>query len=191
MGFNMKWFASMCPRSNRATGRVLQTTLLFALLFATPSFAQMPPSEAKGDNKLYIQLKDAKLRAKPQQFAKSVADLHFGDRVDLVARDGAWLQVSTVTSTTTEKVAGYLHEGAVTPRKIFLSAPGVSALNAGVDLSDVYLAGKGFSAGNEQDYAKVSPESNFMAVDTMSSTARSAEDGLDTFIQTGGLKGQQ
>lgn len=93
-----------------------------------------------------VQVRNAKVRATPSQLGKAVATVDYGAVVEAGAVQNGWCPVTMPDGTT-----GWLHESALTKKRIAMSA-GTSDAATGVSSDEVALAGKGF---NEQVEAKM------------------------------------
>ena len=133
---------------------------------------------------LSVQIEYTKLRNAPQQFATSIADLHFGDVVTANAQPtNGWFQVTTSSGS-----RGYLHESALTKKKIVLSSQQKSLKDIAVDDSAVYLAGKGFNSDVAQNFKAKNKDANFDGVVAMRNQSQSIPDSsVRDLITTGKL----
>jgi hypothetical protein len=122
------------------------------------------------------------VRKRPQFFAPSSATAKLGDTFEATGPDGGWYKTA----------AGYIHESAVSAKKIKLSAGSTVAGGGGATAEEVTLAGKGFNSQVEKSYGSQNASANFAAVNAME--RRSVPDSavLD-FLRKGGLlpKGAQ
>ena len=153
-----------------------------ALALALPALllvAAAPIPQDPGDT-LTVILKETRLRAGKRVFSPAVAELHEGDKVGFVSKQGAWLNVKYAA------LAGWLHETDVTARTdVRLSGEGVrenySAAEAGA-------ARKGFNPQVEREYRATNPElaAAFAILDRIQARATS-EAEVKEFLQAGGL----
>ncbi len=137
---------------------------------------------ASAQTNLFVQVESAKLRVAPQQWAKPLASLSFGDEITKTGDGRGWVKGLNVG-----KVEGYVHESAVTQTKIILKPIGASLAELTVDDTDVYLAGKGFNVDTEAALAQKVTALNYSAVDKMVVSARTAGTDLEAFVTAGGL----
>lgn len=134
------------------------------------------------DDTRYVQISATKLRKSPQQWAAGISDLSFGDPLKLLEQQNSWLKVQT-----SKDDVGYVHESAVTEKRIVLSTVNGVLPDITVDDSEVYLAGKGFNNQIESEYKVTNKKVNFGAVDAMHSTSKISETQLEAFIRNGKL----
>lgn len=113
------------------------------------------------DSPVYVMVRDSKLRAKSDFFSASTGDIKYGDRLDVLKEQGSWLQVRTASGK-----QGYVHTSAITERKVILKS-GAKFEPSAADQGDVVLAGKGFSADVEHQFASTHRNLNFADVDAM------------------------
>lgn len=158
-----------------------RNVLLARVMFVCVSFV-CAHAKAETQRTVSVQIESAKLRASPQPWARAVADLNYGDKVNVSSIERGWVKGAIASS-----VEGYVHESAVTSKKILLKSVAASLDDLTVDDSDVYLAGKGFNRSTEELLAKRDTALNFGAVDKMVAIARSAEVGVGSFVEKGKL----
>lgn len=133
-----------------------------------------------------VQVQAAKLRSSPRQFASSTGDLAFGDSLTVKAKNKDWYQV-----TLPDGRSGFVHESAVTGKRIVLSSRQVTLADVAVDESQVYLAGKGFNGTVEGAFASSEREANYAAVGRMKSSRTVSDESAVAFIDGGKLAGSQ
>jgi hypothetical protein len=127
-----------------------------------------------------VKVKTVKVRGEPKAWAAAIASLKYGDGVQAMSATDGWLKVKTGSG----KV-GYLHESAVTTKKIVLSGKGIAG-DGSADRADVVLAGKGFNQAVEKDFAAKDSSLNFKAVDEME-RIRVSDGELGAFLKAGKL----
>ncbi len=143
----------------------------------------IPFSVLAGNSPLYVKVRQAKIRSQPKQWAPSVSNLKYGDRLDVLSEeDGAWLKVRKGGTN------GYLHSTAVSERVVVFQTKG-SVASKGND-KDVILAGKGFNKEVEKSYASKKPKLNYREVDRMERMSVSDSD-IASFVKAGKLGGGQ
>ena len=151
----------------------MKSKVLIALLaiFAT----------AAATTQMSVQVRNCKVRATPSQLGKVVATVEYGSKVTAGELKNGWYPVTTASG-----VKGYLHESALSTKKIVMKA-GTGDANTGVSSDEVALAGKGF---NEQVEAKVKAEGklDYTWVDKMA-TFKVTEDQIKNFRAQGNLPG--
>ena len=127
-----------------------------------------------------VNVKTAKVRVEPRVWSTAVVGVKYGDTLQALSSSDGWLKVRTSGGK-----QGYLHQSAVTDKKIVLAARG-SGGDVSADRSDVVLAGKGFNKAVEQDLAAQDGALNFKAVDEME-RVRVSDGDLAAFIKNGQL----
>jgi hypothetical protein len=116
------------------------------------------------------------VRKRPQFFAPAAMTAKLGDSFDATGPDNGWYKTG----------AGFIHESAVSAKKVHLSAGSTVAGGGGATAEEVTLAGKGFNSQVEKSYGAQNASANFAAVNVME--RRSVPDAavLD-FLRKGGL----
>lgn len=142
----------------------------------------LPLSRAWAET-IFVQVESAKLRAAPQPWAKVVSDLRFGDSLTSRSTERGWIAATSAGS-----IEGYLHETAVTKKKLVLKSVAASLADLSVSDSDVYLAGKGFNSATEQLLAQENKTLNYAAVNEMIGTAQSVDADIESFRSAGKLE---
>lgn len=148
--------------------------LLASILLATPLLT------VAANSPLYVKVRSAKLRNEPKQWAPSVSSLNYGDAVAMLSTEGAWLKVKAGSR------SGYLHNSAVSERKVVLQAA-KSVASTGND-KDVILAGKGFNKEVEKNYAAKNSALNYAEVDKMERLSV-GDNEIAAFVKAGKLGG--
>lgn len=138
-------------------------------------------SLALAQQRLYIEVREGRVRVEPKHWAATVATLRYGDAMELVADGSDWLQVRTDSGQ-----QGFIHASSVTDRKVVLKAKELDQNLINSDPSEVVVAGKGFSADLERLLASQQPQMNYAAVDSMQSE-RVSEGELINFMRQGEL----
>lgn len=133
---------------------------------------------------VYVTVRNSKLRSKPDFFSSATAELKYGDRLEVIEASETWNLVKTTSAR-----QGYVHQSAITTKKIILSS-GAKYSPSQTDQNDVVLAGKGFSAEVERSYGAKNPNLNFREVDAME-RLKVAPGEVNSFIQQGKLVGAQ
>lgn len=157
---------------------VLSLATLAYLCLAAGSVPQ-----GQGDT-LTVTKKETKLRSQKRLFASGVADLREGDRLTLVRKDGAWLNVTWAGGSAA--ATGWLHESDVSAKKdVRLSGAGIREKYS---VSEAEAARKGFNPQVEKAYRDQNPdlEAAFAIVDRIQAvTVPDAE--VESFLRAGGL----
>ena len=149
----------------------LLTTVLAAILVTGVAFA--------ATQTVTVIVKKASIRRDRQFYAPTLTEGQLGETFPVQGRENGWVKVDTKSG------AGWLHESAVTARKVAVS----SAVPAGgkVDDRDVANASKGFNPQVESAYRKKNPTANFAAVDRMESLEAS-DAAVESFVRDGNIK---
>lgn len=124
-------------------------------------------------------VKKTSIRRDRQFYAPTLIEAQLGQSFDVLAREKGWVKVGTKSG------AGWLHESAVTAKKVVAGSQGPAG--GAVDDRDVANAGKGFNPQVEGEYRKKNPEANFPAVDRMEKIDVS-EQALEAFVRDGRLQ---
>lgn len=119
------------------------------------------------------------IRRDRQFSASPVAEAELGDAFTVLAREKGWIKVGTGSGD------GWLHESAVTARKVAASSQGPAG--GKVADEDVALAGKGFNPQVESEYRKRNPQADFAGVDRMERLG-AGEKALTAFVSDGNLQ---
>ncbi len=134
----------------------------------------------EGIGPVSVKVKTVKVRGEPKAWATAIASLKYGDSIQAMSSSDGWLKVRTSGGK-----QGYLHESAVTTKKIVLSNRAISG-DMATDRADVVLAGKGFNQAIERDLAAQDSSLNFKGVDEME-RLRVSDAELAAFIKAGHL----
>ena len=118
------------------------------------------------------------IRRDRQFYAPTVAEADLGASFTVLAREKGWVKVGTKSG------EGWLHESAVTVKKVAASSQGPGAAVADEDIT---LAGKGFNPQVESEYRKKNPEADFDAVDRME-RLEPGEKAVASFMREGNLQ---
>ena len=116
------------------------------------------------------------VRRRPQFFAPAAATAKLGDSFEAEGPSAGWYKTE----------AGYVHESAVSAKRIKLSADSSVAGGASATAEEVTLAGKGFNSQVEKSYGARNASANFAAVDAMERRAVSDSAVLE-FLRKGDL----
>lgn len=124
-------------------------------------------------------VKKTSIRRDRQFYAATLAEAEFGDVFAVLAREKGWVKVGTKSG------EGWLHESAVTAKKVAASSQGPAG--GSVAAEDVALAGKGFNPQVESVYRQKNPQADFAAVDRMEKLGAS-EKAVASFLSDGNLQ---
>lgn len=119
------------------------------------------------------------IRRDRQFYAPTLAEAGLGESLAVLAREKGWVKVRTSAG------EGWVHESAVTTKKMTVSAQGPAG--GAVDAQDVALAGKGFNPQVEGEYRKKNPKDDFAAVDRMEKLGAS-DAAVAAFLAEGNLQ---
>ena len=148
---------------------VFTLVLALCLLLASTAWAES----------LSVQTRETSLRAAPSFTSKLLATLSYGQQVDSLGQQGAWVQVKSADS------SGWVHQSALTTRTLNLSSGG-QASSARASEREVSMAGKGFNSSIEQEYRGQHP-GGYAQVEAMLQKNYSPEQ-LYSFLAAGQLK---
>ncbi|MEN6428876.1 MAG: SH3 domain-containing protein [Phycisphaerales bacterium] len=130
---------------------------------------------------LNVQVRNGKVRATPSQLGKVVADVAYGATVEAGTLQNGWYPVTLPDGKT-----GWLHESALTKKRIAMSA-GTGDAATGASSDEVALAGKGFNAQVEAKM-KADGKLDYAWVDRMAAF-KVSEDQIAFFRAQGKLLG--
>jgi len=130
---------------------------------------------------LNVQVRNGKVRATPSQLGKVVADVAYGAKVEAGTLQNGWYPVTLPDGKT-----GWLHESALTKKRIVMSA-GTGDAATGASSDEVALAGKGFNAQVEAKM-KADGKLDYTWVDRMAAF-KVSEDQIASFRAQGKLPG--
>ena len=126
-----------------------------------------------------VVVKKTSIRRDRQFYAPALAEADLGDAFSVLAREKGWVKVGTKSG------EGWLHESAVTAKKVVASSKGPGGGNVADE--DIALASKGFNPKVESEYRKKNPDANFAAVDRMEKLGASEQE-LGSFLRDGNLQ---
>ena len=127
-----------------------------------------------------VQVRDGQLRNRASFLGTVVGTVAYGDRVTVNQTQAGWCEVTLAGKT------GWIHESALTPKKVVLASGGADARVQSVGSEEVALAGKGFSKEVESEYKKQNPQLDFTWVDWMGRQIVPSEQ-LVEFLKQGDL----
>jgi hypothetical protein len=126
-----------------------------------------------------VMVRKTSIRSARQFYAPALAEGVLGESFTVQERAKGWVKVGTKAG------AGWLHESAVTTKKVAASSSGPSG--GRVDERDVANASKGFNPQVEDQYRKKNPTANFAAVDRMEKL-EAGEAAVEAFVRDGNIK---
>jgi len=127
-----------------------------------------------------VQVRDGQLRNRASFLGTVVGTVAYGDRVTVNQTQAGWCEVSLAGKT------GWIHESALTPKKVVLASGTADARVQSVGSEEVALAGKGFSKEVEAEYKKQNQNVDYTWVDWMGQQTVST-DRLVEFLKQGNL----
>ena len=145
-----------------------------AVLLAAAAAGQSAPTA------MSVQVRSGQIRSAASYLGKPVAPVAYGDRLSVVRKQGEWYEVRTAAGAT-----GWLHQSALTPKRIVLKA-GATEVAATASGEELALAGKGFNAQVEADFKKKNPALDFTRIDRMEQIRVSPQESAD-FLREGGV----
>lgn len=151
--------------------------IILSVSFLLPSSTLAATKEAR----IFVQVRESKLRSQPAFWSPSVADLSYGSALVAVGADPknkSWIKAKL------GETEGFVHVSAVTNKKVILST-NTSNVQRVADQSDVVMAGKGFNRQVENSY-KTSKGLDFGAVDEVEKSKVDSNEGA-AFVKEGKL----
>jgi hypothetical protein len=130
--------------------------------------------------RMSVQVQDGQVRKTPSFLGAVVVKLPYGTAVDAQPAQNGWVQVKT-----TDGQQGWIHESALTTKKIVLASGGATTAQASSD--ELALAGKGFNSDVEKQFKKQNPNLNFIAVDHMLKIKMTPRE-MQKFLDDGNVK---
>lgn len=128
-----------------------------------------------------VQVKSGQLRAAPSFLGKLVGNVNYGERLQVVERQGDWSKVTTPAGQD-----GWIHTSALTKKKISMKA-GTQDAQAAASGDELALAGKGFNSEVEADFKAKNRNVDFTWVDKMEKLKVSPE-AVQQFLKEGGVQ---
>jgi uncharacterized protein YgiM (DUF1202 family) len=136
---------------------------------------------AAGPVTMSVQVKNAQIRATPSFLGKLVAPLNYGDRLQVLEKQGDWSKVTAAGGQT-----GWVHSSALTKKRIEMQAGNANARTAASD-DELALAGKGFNSTVEADFKAKNRNIDFTWVDKMEKFKVPPE-SMQRFLKEGGIQ---
>jgi hypothetical protein len=127
-----------------------------------------------------VQVRQGAVRNTPSPIGSVVTTLAYGDRVEVLETKSAWFKVSSA------KGSGWMHESALSRKKIVLSGGGTAA-PTGASSEEMALASKGFNSDVEAQFKAQNKNVDFAAVDRMEQR-KIADQEKARFIKDGALR---
>lgn len=127
---------------------------------------------------LSVQVREASLRARPSYLGPATGEVGYGTRLTVLESRGPWRKLRA-----DDGVEGWLHESALTTKKIKLAA-GDGDVDAGADIDELALAGKGFNEDVEQAFKTENRDIDYTWVDRMATWTVTPEEAM-AFLASG------
>lgn len=148
--------------------------LILALLLAVGG-------RASAEEKASVEVRAAKIRKSPEQWADAAATVKYGDVLSVVSREGDWVRVRS------GKSEGFIHASALTSKTIIFTDLKTSAKDMAFAPSEVNLAGKGFNKSVEGEFKKAAVDSDYALLDSLEKESGPAPAALRKFLAEGDL----
>ena len=136
---------------------------------------------AAGPKLMSVQVKEGHVRSAPSFLSTVLAKLAYGDRVELLGKQGAWAKVSLAGKVP----EGWMHSSAITSKKIVLKA-GAQNVEQAASSDEIALAGKGFNADVEREFKAKNKDVNYAWIDQMEKIVVSQAQ-MQEFVKAGAL----
>ena len=127
-----------------------------------------------------VQVRDGQLRNRASFLGTVTGAVAYGDRVTVTQTQAGWCEVATAAGK-----SGWIHESALTPKRVVLSS-GANDARTGASGQEVALAGKGFSKEVEASYKSQNRDIDYTWVDWMGQQ-KVSNDQLVQFLKQGDL----
>ena len=127
-----------------------------------------------------VQVRDGQLRNRASFLGTVTGAVAYGDRVTVNQTQAGWCEVATAAGK-----SGWIHESALTPKRVVLSS-GANDARTGASGQEVALAGKGFSKEVEASYKSQNRDIDYTWVDWMRQQ-KVSNDQLVQFLKQGDL----
>lgn len=127
-----------------------------------------------------VQVRDGVLRESPTFLGRVVAQVAYGERLDVIESQGAWSQVRA------QGKVGWIQSSALTSKTIQLQA-GEEPVGTVASSDELALAGKGFNSQVEAEFKSENRDVDYAEVDKMEKI-KISESEMKEFLRIGGLK---
>ena len=124
--------------------------------------AALAATGAWAAKEMSVQVRDGQLRNRASFLGTVVGTVAYGDRVTVNQEQAGWCEVATAAG-----LSGWIHESALTPKRVVMSSGTTEARTESVGSEEVALAGKGFSKEVEAEYKKQNQKLDYTWVDWM------------------------
>lgn len=129
-----------------------------------------------------VQIKKGPLRSSPSFLGKVVAEVSYGDRLEIREEKAGWARGSLVG----KGVEGWIHSSALTTKKVVLKS-GASDVQKSASGEELALAGKGFNKQVEGEFKNRHQNIDFTPIDQMEKIVVSAQEARE-FLDEGGIR---
>ena len=128
-----------------------------------------------------VQVKSGQVLDTPSFLGKVIVRVNYGDRIPVIEQQGDWSKV-----TAPDGQSGWIHNSALTKKKIAMKAGGQNA-QTGASGDELALAGKGFNSDVEADFKAKNRNVDFTWVDKMEKIKVPAA-SMQQFLKDGGIQ---
>jgi SH3-like domain-containing protein len=128
-----------------------------------------------------VQVREGQIRSTPSFLAPIIGVVAYGEQVETLRQQGDWIDVKSA-----QTLRGWIHQSALTTKRVVLSAGGEAAPVAASG-QEVALAGKGFNEDVESKYSRTHKEADYTWVDKMEQITITPKDML-SFLKEGGVR---
>ncbi len=136
---------------------------------------------AARERQMSVQVREAQLRSAPGFLSRILVTVPYTERVSILEERSDWSRVRTIQG----GVEGWLHNSALTSKRLTLSGDGPDAQLA-VSSDEQALAGKGFNSDVEKEFKARNRNADFHIVDRMEKS-EVPTDVILQFLKEGGL----
>lgn len=126
-----------------------------------------------------VQVQNGRLLDRPNFFGKALATLSYGESLQTMSKQGAWVRVSRANGQ-----QGWVHDSALTSKRIVLK--GGSQARVAASQEEMALAGKGFNKQVEARY-RSQGRLDYATVDRMEKSNNFNQAQLEAFLGKVGL----
>lgn len=130
---------------------------------------------------LSVQVRQTKLRGRPSYLGPATTEVTYGTRLTVLEARGPWRKLRTP-----DGAEGWLHESALTEKKLQLAAG--DNVDTAADSDELALAGKGFNEEVENAFKEGHADIDYTWVDRMAGWTVSPEEAA-RFLAAGDVKG--
>jgi hypothetical protein len=121
------------------------------------------------------------VKSSPSPFSGVLAALKAGDKVKVIAAEGAWSQIANEQG----EAIGWVHSSALQRRTLSLN-PNAEAAPVEATSDELALAGRGFNSEVESEFKQNNNELPYDQIDAMEAREVSLDEAVK-FLQEGGL----